>query len=162
MATRIALEQELQGAPDRAFAVLSDRGFTQRRLALEPALAAQIVDYSSDTEHLKLSIAGELPAHWMPAGVDATPRILRQESWRRDGERYSGSLSMSVHGMPIRCEGTQELLRWGDVTVVSLVLDLDVSLPFVGQTVERMIRDRIEPAFAAEFDLLATEVARSS
>lgn len=160
MATRIALEQELTGTTDHAFTVLRDREVTIARLALEPALDAELVAYSSSPTSLDITIVGQLPAHWLPSAVSATPSVQRTESWKPGRAGFQGRMTMTVHGMPITCTGTLSLEPWQNLTVLSMVIDLEVALPFVAQTVERMIRDRMEPAFLAEFEYLAAEVAR--
>ncbi len=71
---------------------------------------------------------------------------------------YVGDLRLVVAGLPVTCGGEFTVHPWQEGSVASVVLDVGVDLPMVGPMVERMIRDRLEPAFAAELELLADAV----
>lgn len=158
MTTRIAVEHELAAPPSQVFAVLADREFTQRRMALVPEMAAQVAAFTAGPEAVEFTVDAQLPASWMPAGVGGAPGITRHERWSLNGSGYAGEIRVTVSDLPVACGGELGVHAWQQGSVVSMVVDIQVDLPLFGPIVERMIRDRLEPAFTAELDLLADAV----
>ncbi len=162
MATRIAVEREVAAAPATVFAVLADRDCTQRRMALDLQMQAHVSSFDTTDHSLQLVVDAHLPASWMPPGFNSTPELRRTEEWRTDGSDYVGTLGLVVKDLPVRCVGELGLLSWQGGSVLSFTVELAVDVPFLGPTIERMIRDRMEPAFVAELAFIAEQATGSA
>ncbi|MFV0459302.1 MAG: DUF2505 family protein [Actinomycetales bacterium] len=158
MPTRVALHQEIEASPGEVFSVLCDHDFQRRRIGLEPQMRAQLVVFDAATGtpgELVLRIEGELPTSWLPPMVPGSPLITRHERWLRYGQGHRCDLRLEVHDLPVWCEGSIDVQPWHQGCLVELVVDVTVNVPVVGVSIERMVRDRLEPALMAELDLLA-------
>lgn len=171
MPTRIALEHDIAAPVARVLTCLEDREVALRRAALEPAMSARLTEFTVRPEvvapgaepHLERIIAvvdANLPQTWLPAGISSSFLIRRTDRWWPDSDGYSGELSLQVEGLPVTCRGPFALRGFQHGSFMAVTLDLRVDLPLVGATVERLIRDRMEPVLAAELALIADEAER--
>lgn len=155
MPTAIQLEYPLPTSVEQAFAKLASREFAQQRVTREPAMNARLEEFESGPQTCRMVVRGDLPTSWLPGNFNASASIHRVESWRREGDRFKGSLLLKAVGLPVRTEGQWLLLPAGSGSLISLTGSVTVSLPVIGPMVERLVAERITGELRAELQLLA-------
>ncbi|WP_194948486.1 DUF2505 domain-containing protein [Actinomyces trachealis] len=139
---------------DAVIAMLSDPVFQRGRIERfgPENLDCQV---ASQGEGFAATLSGAVPPSRLPA---AASRFVRSavaftltETWSgpaADGTR-SGNLTVKVKGAPVKAAGTMRMVPGSGSTTVELKLDLRVTVPLVGKSIEdkamgqisRVVRD---------------------
>ena len=141
--------------PQRVATMLSDPAYQQARIdrfGLEDAS----VDVAARGRGFVSTIAGSVPLSRLPA---AAKRFVRSavsfslaESWGEpadDGSR-TGDLDVALRGAPVKVGATSRMEGSGDSTSVVYDVDLDVSIPLVGRSIEERAMGLVDRAVADE------------
>lgn len=141
--------------PDRVAAMLADPAYQQLRVD-RIGLDEASVDVAAQGEGFVSTIAGKVPTSLLPASVKrfvpSSPSFTLAETWSEpagDGAR-TGSVKVDVKGAPVRAGATTALRPTGDATEVSFDVELKVSVPIVGGTIEEKVMARADRAIADE------------
>ncbi|PHP53802.1 DUF2505 domain-containing protein [Actinomyces ruminis] len=132
--------------PDRVAAMLADPTYQRGRIE-RFQLGDARVDVATRGRGFVAIISGSVPPGRLPA---AAARFVRSavsfgltESWGEpaaDGSR-AGSLDVTVKGAPVKAGATMSMRPGadGDSTQVTIDLELSVSVPLVGRSVEEKV-----------------------
>lgn len=119
----------------------------------EAACASQkrIVGHSVTIEGPRVTIDQRHSADGVPGVakkfVGDEIRILQEESWTSPTH---GDITVSIPGKPGSVTGTADLAQVGDDVVETVVLDITVNIPLVGNKIAGMIGDKLARTLRAE------------
>ncbi|WP_194786391.1 DUF2505 domain-containing protein [Actinomyces haliotis] len=127
--------------PARVAAMLADPAY-QRRRAARLGLDDADVAVAPQGEGFTAALFGAVPPSRLPSAarrlVRSTVSFTVTESWGEpgtDGTR-TGSLEVAATGAPVRASATGRLSPTSTGTTVTYDLDLSVSVPLVGRSIE--------------------------
>lgn len=127
--------------PARVAAMLADPAY-QRRRAARLGLDDAEVDVAPRGEGFSAVLSGAVPPGRLPSAarrfVRSTVSFTVTESWGEPGAggTRTGSLGVAAEGAPVRASATGRLAPTGAGTAVTYDLDLSVSVPLVGRSIE--------------------------
>lgn len=150
------MEQKYAAPIDKVFALLTDPKWLEARCLALGELSAKVKAKKSAkgvavtmTRHVKRDLPS-LIAKVMPSESD----LQFEEAWTKDGDGYSGSLSMDVVGQPLKMTAEFSLQPSGKGCVYSIEHKTKCSIPLVGGTVAKFAQGQIETGCADEFAYL--------
>lgn len=147
MARRIEHRTRWASDPKTAYTALVDPEYLRERLAVLGGRGATLADHRADGDgvsyRLRHGVASEdlPPAVRTLLGGDLT--IDRVETWRPDGDGYSGTVRVALPGMPGELAGTMRLTAVGDGTEHVIDGSLRVPIPLVGGMIEESVAGRL-------------------
>lgn len=152
---RFTAQISYDAPPDAVFAMLTDKGFQDRKLAETGSL-----EYSST-----IDIAGNgavittnrtLPADRVPDAfrslLGGKLSVVQTETWAsaEPGGSRTGEVSVQIPGAPLKMIGSLDLASDGHGGTIETVNgDLKASVPFIGGRIEKAA----EPALRAAIDV---------
>lgn len=84
---------------------------------------------------------------FVPSGVSVT----ETQTWaQQDLTHYTGTITMTVSGMPVNLDGTFTLVEVADGCRMDIDGTLKVAIPFVGSQIEKSAEPYISRVFAQE------------
>ena len=102
------------------------------------------------------TISGSVPPERLPSAakrfIRSAPSFNLSESWGEpadDGSR-TGDLDVALRGAPVKVGATSKMEGSGDSTSVVYDVDLDVSIPLVGRSIEERAMGLVDRAVADE------------
>ncbi|RRD30563.1 DUF2505 domain-containing protein [Actinomyces bowdenii] len=141
--------------PAHTSAMLADPEYHKERAA-RVGLEDATIDVAQRGQGFAATIAGHVDASRLPA---AAAKLVRSgvsfsvaESWGEaaaDGSR-TGSYDIDVKGAPVRASATATMAPAQETTVVTVDLDLSVTVPLVGKTIEDKAMSRVDRVVADE------------
>ena len=141
--------------PTRTAAMLADPAYHRER-ATRVGLEDASVEVSQQGQGFAATISGHVDSSRLPS---AAAKLVRSgvtfsvtESWGEpadDGSR-TGSYDIDVKGAPVRAGATASMAPADQGTVVTVDLDLDVTVPLVGKTIEDRAMGRVDAVIADE------------
>lgn len=143
--------------PTRVAAMLADPAY-QRARADRIRLNDAEIDVAARGRGFVSTISGSVPASALPASASKIVRsgvsFSLAESWgepAEDGSR-TGSVEINVKGAPVRAGATTSMRPSDDSssTLLDIELDLSVSVPIVGKSIEERAMARADRAIADE------------
>lgn len=166
MTTRRTLTSVIPGSPEEILRRCQDPDVARRRAEADPALAARVTELATDTDDgavLVMEITASLPQSWIPARISASmsgrPTIVRREAWHLadDGCAYA-DVQIRLESIPATRMTVAARLcpETGDRSTLTYHLELDVSLPMVGSTIERAVLEQIRRGYDKEIHVIAT------
>ncbi len=130
-----------------------DPAFSIKRLeklgAVSPTATA-----SGDESAFTVKSSGAVDPEMIP---DAAARFVRgtvtvdvEETWHREADSASGTMTIRVNGAPVRVDAKSTLATEGSGTTRTIVGELQVKIPLIGRAVERQAISLIPRLFEAE------------
>lgn len=158
MATSFTIRQVFGLPPGDLFGLLGEPEVARRRATAVPDFNGELLALTRDDgpdglRGLRMAVAATMPSSWL-GGMAGTPRLIRTENWRAEGDGYAGDVDLLVEGLPVTCGGTTRLEPDGAGSALSMDLDLSVDVPMLGPMVEAKVADRIRAAMGAELEVL--------
>ncbi|WP_157970636.1 DUF2505 domain-containing protein [Nakamurella deserti] len=162
MPTTFTATQRYPAPATAVYALFSDRGFLEARLAATGGLDPQVMslDLSDDGGVVVVTRQG-IPASKLPSVVasfiNGDLSTQRTESWRPAADGYTADLKVTIHGAPASMKGTMTLSD--DPTggsVLTVLADATVPIPMFGGKVEKVVVEQVgelldrEEAFTRE------------
>ena len=154
------MEQKYYAPVDQVFARLTDPKWLEARSLALGELSAQVkVKKSAKGAVVSMTrrVRRELPAlvaKVLPAESD----LQFEESWNKDGDGYTGTLTMDIVGQPVRMSAEFSLQPAGKACVYRIEHHTRCSLPLVGGPVARFAQGQIEQGCAQEFAQLVAQL----
>lgn len=144
-------------APARVAAMLADPAYQNAR-AQRLRLADAQVDVTARGHGFVSTVSGSVPSSALPASARKIVRsgvsFSLAESWGEpaaDGSR-TGSIEINVKGAPVSAGATTAMRPTADgaSTTLDIDLDLSVSVPILGKTIEEKAMSQADRAIADE------------
>lgn len=143
----LTAQLDFDADPATVAAMLTDRGFLER-----VCTASDAIEHSVEASSERTTVSRTLSAP--PAAAKFTGErvtIVEDVRWSgpgADGSR-TGTLALTIPGLPVTMTGTAALRPGGRGTTVSYNTDLTVNIPFVGRKLEQSAA----PAIVAGIEL---------
>jgi hypothetical protein len=153
---RLSAEIRYDADPEAVFAMLTDVGFQERKLA-----ATHAVDYEVEVEEdgnggAVVTSSRDLPTDDVPdlvrSLVGPTLTVVQVEEWKAaaaDGSR-DGTVRVEVRGAPVRFTASLRLTPAGGGSVEVLDGDLKARVPMIGGRIEKAAEPAIMGAIRVE------------
>lgn len=145
------------------YATLVDRSYLEERLAALGGPGAAIVKHEASSTSAGYRLRHSIEARHLPPPVRTIVRgdltIDRAETWQVSDDGYSGSVQVTIPGVPGELSGT---IRLDAVPTGSeLVIDGSVSIPIplFGGRIEESVVEHLRMLLDAEGEFTATWVA---
>lgn len=152
---KITAEMHYPALPETVFTMICDTSFQERLCEATGALAHE-VSIESDGEAVSIRSTRTMPTDDIPdfvrSFVGPTLDVVRADRWepaRADGSRR-GTVSVEIHGTPVRLTGTLSLSPDDGGTRQLVEGDLKASVPLVGGKVERAAEPAVMAAIRKE------------
>lgn len=163
MTTERTLTWPIPGTPEQILRRCQDPEVARRRAEVDPALEAQVTELAADTADgyiLVMEITAKIPESWIPKRLSASlrgmagrPRIVRREAWRlADDGCAHADIDVRLESIPVtRMSAAARLCGEGaEHSTLTYHLELEVSLPVVGTSIERTVLDQVSRGFEKE------------
>lgn len=151
------VELKFSAATDKVYAMLTDaKWLEQRCLELGEISASVKVKHTAKGAAIIMQrrIRRDLPA--LIAKVLSTETDMTiDESWLADGDGYSGSLTLSLAGQPVKVTADFSLMPAGKGCVYHIQHKAKCSVPLIGGVIEKFAIGEVESGCADELDYLA-------
>ena len=162
---KIATTMDYAGTPEEVFAVLSDQAFQEAKCAATAAIRYSAA-VKANGGGATITTERILPADGLPdfarSMVGETLKVVETQTWgapAADGSR-SGTVEMSVAGVPVALNGTLALAPGGAGTVEKLDAELKAKVPLIGGKIEKAAAPPIEEAIDIEAATVKEWLAR--
>lgn len=150
------MEQKYNAPIDDVFATLTDAKWLEARSLALGELSAKVKAKKSTkgaTVSMVRRVKRDLPA--LIAKILSPEAELKfDETWTRDGDGYSGALSMDVISQPVTMTAEFSLTPAGKGCVYRIRHVAKCSIPLVGGPIARFAQEEIEQGCANEFAYL--------
>lgn len=151
------VELKFSAATDKTYALLTQaKWLEQRCLDLGEISASVKVKHAAKGASITMQrrIRRDLPA--LVAKVLSTETDMTiEEHWVPDGDGYSGSLTLSLAGQPVKVEADFSLMPAGKGCVYHIQHKARCSVPLIGGMIEKFALGELESGCADELDYLA-------
>lgn len=141
--------------PERVAAMLADPDYQRKRVE-RADLSDASIDVAVRGRGFVSTISGSVPPERLPSAakrfIRSAPSFSLSESWGEpadDGSR-TGDLDVALRGAPVKVGATSKMEGSGDSTSVVYDVDLDVSIPLVGRSIEERAMGLVDRAVADE------------
>ena len=152
---KIATTMEYAATPQEVFAVLTDQAFQEAKCA-----ATAAIKYTASVKEsgggAVITTERILPADDLPDFaknmVGETLKVVETQTWgaaTADGSR-TGTVEMSVSGVPVALNGTLALAPGGPGSIEHLDAELKAKIPLIGGKIEKAAAPPIEEAIDIE------------
>lgn len=161
MAGRVSERLAVSHTVDEVFGHLGRAEHWLARFSAHPEMATELVDLRASLDRVHVVTESIVPVDWLPDRVRRQigayqPGVRRTEVWRRVGlAEVTGVLTFDFHGVPATARGGGAVAPSSSGCLVTVDLDVKVSLPFVGGLVERTVTPRIAAGLRMELTELA-------
>ncbi|MFY0407570.1 DUF2505 domain-containing protein [Solicola sp. PLA-1-18] len=140
--------------PEAVFALISDEGF-RTDVCDQMNATRREVTVTSKGEAVTVTISRTIPAALPDALkkiVGDTVSVDQVETWDAPdaGGDRTGRVTVDIKGQPASMKGTTTLAAKGDDTVLTVVGDVSVKIPFIGKKVEPEVAKAIVQALRLE------------
>ncbi|HEY8371838.1 MAG TPA: DUF2505 domain-containing protein [Pseudonocardiaceae bacterium] len=167
MATDIRATHEYPHPATEVASALVDRAYLEARLAELGGLDAALVTHEITADgNGRVVLRQGIPSDRLPSFVRTLVPghlvIEREETWQRDGETARGAVHATVPGAPATIGGTMEIAPAGpDACRSEVRLRVEVSIPFIGGKVEKVIIDQLRRLLTAENEFTTDWLAQN-
>ncbi len=162
---KIATTMEYAATPQEVFAVLTDQAFQEAKCA-----ATAAIKYTASVKEsgggAVITTERILPSDDLPDFaknmVGETLKVVETQTWgaaSADGSR-TGTVEMTVSGVPVALNGTLALAAGGPGSVEHLDAELKAKIPLVGGKIEKAAAKPIEEAINIEAATVKEWLAR--
>ncbi len=152
---KIATTMDYAATPDEVMAILCDQAFQEAKCVATGALS-HTAEVATSGPETTITTRRELPAAGLPDFaknmVGETLKVTEKQTWgapSADGSR-TGTIEMSVAGVPVSLTGTLALAPGGSGSVEHLDAELKAKVPLIGGKIEKAAAPSIESAIAIE------------
>jgi hypothetical protein len=127
-------------------------------MLMTPAFREAVCDAQKDVLKREVSIDGTTVTIDQTQGADRIPgfakkfvgseiRILQEERWTSPTH---GDVTVTIPGKPGQIAGTVDVTGAGEGVTETVVLEINVSIPFVGGKIESLIGDKLKSSLTTE------------
>ncbi|MET1060652.1 MAG: DUF2505 domain-containing protein [Nocardioides sp.] len=127
-------------------------------MLMTPAFREAVCDAQKDVQRREVSIDGTTVSIDQTQSADRIPgfakkfvgneiRILQEERWTSSTH---GDVTVTIPGKPGQIAGTVEVVESGDGVTETVVLEITVSIPFVGGKIESLIGEKLKHSLETE------------
>jgi hypothetical protein len=159
----MSVVQEFPAAPSEVYALITDRGFLEGRLADCGGEDPEIVSLEVGDGTATVTTRSAIPASVLPPMVASmmagNPVTERTENWRADGDGYSADFSVTVKGAPASLKGTMTLAPAPDGSTLTVQGNAAVPIPMFGGKIEEVIASQIGELLQMEGDYTRAQLA---
>jgi hypothetical protein len=156
MARTIDYRSTSQYPADEVYAVMVDPEYLRARLRQLGGPGAELVEHRADADSARYRLRHGLGAADLPpivttlVGGDLVIERT-EEITREDAGRYTGNVSVTVHGTPATAAGVMRLTdRDGAGSDFAVRADVTVKVPLFGGKIEGVMADQVRTLLAAE------------
>ncbi|MBK7721100.1 MAG: DUF2505 domain-containing protein [Austwickia sp.] len=155
MATLVRVSMDLPGPVNSVVALLRNEDFLRWRCAQNRELRESFVSLDAGGGLVRFASSARLPLTWVPERVHRylpmSPQISREERWDVGGAAPAGTGGYDVVGLPARAQASMELRPLGaDRSRIDYRIEVMVTAPLVGSTIERMVAQKVTTALRHE------------
>lgn len=141
--------------PAELYRVLTGQDYLRARLDELGGPNATIRELTADDDHARLVFQHSVPAEKLPSifrrVFSGDLRIDRTETWTREADdRYAGTVTAGMAGMPGRIEGTQRITADGQGAQLLGTGKVTVPIPLIGGKVEAAAAEQVNKLLAGE------------
>ena len=166
MARPIEHRSSYDAPAGRVHAVLVDADYLSARLAELGGKDPELTEHAVDGDRARLGTRSSVPVEFLPSvirrltGGDLV--LDRVETWEPGGDGgFTGTVEVTVRGLPGRITGTHTLRDEGDGSVYALDGRTDVPVPLVAGRIEGVVNEQVGALLAGEDDFLRRRLAGS-
>ncbi|EIE97266.1 DUF2505 domain-containing protein [Saccharomonospora glauca] len=147
MATRIEHRATFPHSAADTYAAQTEERALRARLARIGGDRAELRDHETSEHGARYTLLQGIPADKLPSLVrtlrsgDLTVR--REHVWTRQGDRYTGTITVAVADVPGRITADVELVPSGDGCVQTTRGEVSVRIPFVGGKIENFVAEQV-------------------
>jgi hypothetical protein len=127
-------------------------------MLMTPAFREAVCDAQKDVLKREVGIDGTTVTIDQTQGADRIPgfakkfvgseiRILQEERWTSPTH---GDVTVTIPGKPGQIAGTVDVTGAGEGVTETVVLEINVSIPFVGGKIESLIGDKLKSSLTTE------------
>ena len=153
----MTIEYEFEHPVDKVFGLLTDKTFLEQRLEAvgeDPPTVKFTRKGKGFDIQLERAARRDLPKVAARL-VGSLQKFNMKESWRPDGDGWSGSYLIKFEGVPGSVAADFELYPTDGGCVYSIDHKPSVNVPVVGKTLEKILVSQVEDGCDAEIDYLA-------
>ncbi len=142
--------------PVAVFAMLTDRGFQERKCAATGSLAYEVDLEVFEDGAASITTHRTLPSDQVPEFfrrfVGGTVRVVERNDWQAadDAGIRAGTVVVEIAGAPVQLTGDLRLVTGEDGTVHEVDGDLKASVPLIGGKIEKAVEPAIRAAIRVE------------
>ncbi len=146
---------------DAVYQLLTDPDFlVERSTALgELSADAEVEEYDDETVvKMTREVKRELPS--VLAKMFNPVQIMKmEETWRRDGDDWSGDFAITVEGQPVKLSAEFSLKANGSGCVYAIKHACKAKIPLVGGKVEKFVLSQAEDGAKQELEFARDKLA---
>ncbi|CAM2880820.1 DUF2505 domain-containing protein [Saccharomonospora xinjiangensis] len=154
MATRIDHRATFTSGAEDAYAAQTEEQALLARLELVGGEHAELRDHQVTEHGARYTLLQAVPSDKLPSLVrtlrsgDLTVR--RTHVWNREGDRFTGTVTVEVADIPGRITADVELAPSGAGSVQTTRGEVSVRVPFVGGKIESFVVDQVTRLLESE------------
>ncbi len=159
MASRIEHRAGFTEPAATVHASLIDRAFLAERLRVLGGKGAELISYDSSGSEVTFRLRQGLDAAHMPSVVRTVVKgdlvVERTESWRSDGQAFTGTTTASVAGLPGDIRGRFRLADTAAGSEWHTDAEVKVKVPLVGGKIEKVVAEQVRKLLVSEAEFAA-------
>lgn len=163
MPTPLNFAHRFDATPERVFALFTDPGFLEGRLADTGGLDPQVVGVDTADGVTTVVTRQSIPSSALPSMVasmiNGDPVTERTETWRADGGGHTADFSVVIKGAPASLKGTMKLTAADGGTDWVVDANATVPIPLFGGKIESIITEQVGTLLTGEAAYTATTLA---
>lgn len=164
MATRIEHRATFSHRAADVFAAQTDPEALRARLAEIGGKNATLADHEATTDGVRYTLLQGLGGEQLPGIVRTIHQgdltVERRHTWSRAGDdRYTGTISVHVSGVPGRIEARTEITPQGDGSIQVTRGEVTVHIPLVGGKLESFVSEQVTGLLEHEAGFTASWLA---
>ncbi|MBO0841311.1 MAG: DUF2505 domain-containing protein [Sciscionella sp.] len=154
MSRHIEHNSTFSNAAKTVYAAFIDAGYLRDKLAALGGPGAQLLAIEHTADGASYHTQHSIDSRSLPSAVRAVLNrdftIDRKEVWRAGGDGFSGTVSVTIAGMPGQLDGTLALADDADGSRYAIRGEISVPIPLVGGKIEESVGTQITRLLAAE------------
>ncbi|PRX45524.1 uncharacterized protein DUF2505 [Prauserella shujinwangii] len=164
MASRIEHHATFAHGVADVLAAQSDPAALRARLAEVGGVNARLEEHEETPDGVRYVLLQGVPAEKLPQVVRTVHQgdlvVRRVHTWSGSGERYTGTISAHVTGIPGEITARTELTAEGTGSVQRTRGEAKVRIPLVGGKLEGIIADQVTGLLEREAEFTASWLGR--
>lgn len=151
------VEKKFSASIDTVFELLTDAKWLEQRCLDLGEISAK-VKAKRTAKGATVSMAREVKREVSGVVGKVLPKqgsITIEEAWAPEGNGHTGTLDMTLVGLPVKITGSLSVMPSGKGSIYTVEHKVKCSVPLVGGAVEKFVLGELEKGATDELDYLA-------
>ena len=154
MASHTEITANVNYAPDKVHAALSDNAYWTYLAENLSTPAGEVVSFSNEGDRIDVELKQTLSTDALPDAVKSRGPLA--------GDSADATVDADVTGMPVTFSGTQKLTPAGDGSAIVTGADVTVNVPMMGAILEPKVAAAVDGLFQKEAGILQEYLAKNA